>query len=72
MGKSYSPQQIVRYLREAEGKLASCSTIPEVAREIGVSETTFHCWKKLCRNSNGSSVKGRPATEVLRSRSIKR
>jgi len=46
MGKGYSPQQIVRYLREAESKLANGSTIPEVAREIGVSETTFHRWKR--------------------------
>lgn len=46
MGKGYSPRQIVRYLREAEGKLANGSTIPEVAREIGISETTFHRWKK--------------------------
>jgi transposase-like protein len=46
MGKGYSPQQIVRYLRETEGKLASGSTIPEIARELGISETTFHRWKK--------------------------
>ena len=35
MAKGYSPQQIVRHLREAEGKLANGSTIPEVAREMG-------------------------------------
>lgn len=46
MAKGYSPQQIVRYLRQAEGKLASGATIPEIAREIGISETTFHRWKK--------------------------
>jgi putative transposase len=46
MGKGYSPQQIVRHLREAEGKLANGATIPEVAREIGISETTFHRWKR--------------------------
>jgi putative transposase len=46
MGKGYSPEQIVRYLREAEGKLANGSTVPEVARELGVSEATFHRWRK--------------------------
>jgi putative transposase len=45
LGKGYSPEQIVRKLREAEGKLASGSTIGEVAREFGISETTFHRWR---------------------------
>jgi transposase-like protein len=46
MGKGYSPEQIVRKLRQAEGELANGSTIPEVARELGISEATFHRWKK--------------------------
>jgi transposase-like protein len=46
MGKGYSPEQIVRKLRRAEGELATGSTIPEVARELGISEATFHRWKK--------------------------
>ncbi len=45
MGKGYSPGQIVRRLRQAEAKLASGSTIPEVAREMGISEATYHRWK---------------------------
>jgi putative transposase len=45
MGKGYSPEQIVRKLRQAEGKLATGSTIPEVARELGISEATFHRWR---------------------------
>ncbi len=45
MGKGYSPEQIIRKLREAEGKLACGSTIGEVARELGISETTFHRWR---------------------------
>ena len=45
MGKRHSPEQIVRKLREAEGKLASGSTLPEVARDLGISEATFHRWK---------------------------
>jgi transposase-like protein len=46
MGKGYSPEQIVRKLRQAEGELATGSTIPQVARELGISEATFHRWKK--------------------------
>lgn len=45
MDKGYSPEQIVRKLRQAEGKLATGSTIPEVARELGISEATFHRWR---------------------------
>jgi putative transposase len=45
MGKGHSPEQIVRKLRQAEGKLTSGSTIPEVARELGISEATFHRWR---------------------------
>jgi len=45
LGKRHSPEQIVRKVREAEGKLASGSTVPEMARNLRVSETTFHRWK---------------------------
>ncbi|CAN5328721.1 hypothetical protein BH24ACT19_BH24ACT19_21720 [soil metagenome] len=36
----------MRKLRQAECELANGSTIPEVARELGISEATFHRWKK--------------------------
>ena len=45
MGKGYSPEQIVRKLREAEGKLASGSTAAEAARDLGISQATFHRWR---------------------------
>ena len=38
-------QQIVRMLREAEAKLAAGSSVPEIARELGISKATFHRWK---------------------------
>ncbi len=46
MGKGYSPEQIIRKLRQAEGRLANGSTIPEAARDLGISEATFHRWRK--------------------------
>ena len=45
MGKRHSPEQIVRKIRQAEIKLASGSTVPEVARDLGISEATFHRWR---------------------------
>jgi transposase-like protein len=43
--KRHTPEQIIRKLREAEALLSSGRTVPEVARELGVSETTFHRWR---------------------------
>lgn len=44
--KRHTPEQIVRKLREAEARITAGATIPEVARDFGVSETTFHRWRK--------------------------
>ena len=41
----HTPEQIVRMLREAEAKLAAGSSAPQVAKEFGISEATFHRWK---------------------------
>lgn len=57
MGKGYSPEQIVRKLREAEGKLAGGAKVSEVARELGVSEATFHRWRKQYRGMNPQEAK---------------
>jgi putative transposase len=45
MKKSHSPEQIVRKLRQADAKLASGASVPEVARELGVSEATCNRWR---------------------------
>jgi putative transposase len=45
MGKRHSPEQIVRKLRQAEARLAAGASIPETARELGISEATFHRWR---------------------------
>ncbi len=41
MGKGYSPEQIVRKLRPAEGKLATGSTTSEAARELASARLCF-------------------------------
>jgi putative transposase len=45
MGKRHSPEQIVRKLRQAEARLAAGATVPQAARELGISEATFHRWR---------------------------
>jgi putative transposase len=58
LGKRYSPEQIIRKLRQAEGKLASGSTVAEVAREeLDISEATFHRWKNHYSGMSTSEAK---------------
>ncbi len=46
MKKRHTPEQIVHKLREADAELAAGASVPEVARRLGVSEATFHRWRK--------------------------
>ena len=44
-GQTTLPEQIVRKLRQAEARLAAGASIPEAARDLGISEATFHHWR---------------------------
>jgi putative transposase len=57
MKKRHSPEQIVRKLRQADEKLASGASIPEVARELGVSEATYHRWRNRYGGMNPRETK---------------
>ena len=41
----HTPEQVIRKLREAEVMLGEGRTIAEAAKELGVSEPTFHRWR---------------------------
>jgi len=43
--KRHTPEQIVRKLRQADAELAAGTSVPEVARRLGISEATFHRWR---------------------------
>jgi putative transposase len=43
--KRFTAEQIIRKLREAEGKLASGQGVPQVCRELGISESSYYRWK---------------------------
>ncbi len=45
MKKRFTTEQIIRMLREAEGKLASRQGVPQVCRELGISESSYYRWK---------------------------
>ena len=43
--RHHTPEQIIRKLREAERMLSEGKTIPEAAKELGISEQTYHRWR---------------------------
>jgi putative transposase len=57
MGKRHSPEQIVRKLRQAEARLAAGASIPEAARELGISEATFYRWRNQYGGMSTSEAK---------------
>jgi putative transposase len=57
MNKRYSPEQIVRKLRQADDLLALGASLPQVARELGVSEATYHRWRNRYGGMNPSETK---------------
>ena len=44
--KRYTPEQIIRKLREAEVEIAQGVKIALVANKIGVTEQTYYRWRK--------------------------
>ena len=44
--KVYTPEQIIRKLREAEVLIAKGMTAQQAARKVGVTEQTYYRWRK--------------------------
>ena len=44
--KTYTPEQIINKLREAEVLLSQGSSIGKVSRKIGVTEQTYYRWRR--------------------------
>ncbi len=44
-GRKHTPEQIVRKLREGEQLLGSGKKLGEVAKQVEISEATFHRWR---------------------------
>jgi len=44
--KRYTPEQIIRLLRQADVLSAQGKGVPEISREISVSENTYYRWRK--------------------------
>jgi len=44
--KRYTPEQIIRHLRQAEVLASQGRNVSEICREIGVTENTYYRWRK--------------------------
>ena len=44
--KKYSPEQIVKKLRQADASLSSGSTVEQVCRHLEISDATYYNWRK--------------------------
>ena len=44
--KRFTSEHIISKLREAEIRLGQCETLPDVCRNLAVSEQTFYRWRK--------------------------
>jgi len=44
--KRYTSEQIISKLREAEVELARGKKVPQVCRQLGVTEQTYYRWRK--------------------------
>ncbi len=55
--RRHTPEQIIRKLREAERMLGEGKTIPEAAKELQVSEQTYHRWRNQYGGMKAQDVK---------------
>ena len=44
--KRYSPEQIIRQLRQAEVLSSQGRGVSEICRDIGITENTYYRWRK--------------------------
>jgi len=44
--KCYTPEQIIRLLRQSEVLSSQGRSVSEICREIGVTENTYYRWRK--------------------------
>ena len=44
--KRYSPEQIIRHLRQAEVLSSQGRSVSEICRDIGITENTYYRWRK--------------------------
>ena len=61
--KRYSTEQIIVKLRQAEIEMGRGMKVPEVCRNLGISEQTFYRWRKRYGGLERSEVRRLKALE---------
>jgi len=56
-GKKFTPEQIIRKLREGEGLIASGMSVDQVAKQLSIGVSTWHRWKAGYQNMSTSEVR---------------
>jgi putative transposase len=55
--RRHTLEQVIRKLREAERLLGEGKTIPGAAKELGISEQTYHRWRNQYGGMKANDVK---------------
>src|SRR5579859_2255685 len=66
--RRHTPEQIVRKLREADRLLGEGMELAEVAKQLEVSEATFHRWRAQYGGMKADDVKRLKELEIENSR----
>jgi transposase len=62
--RRHTPEQVVRKLREADRLLGEGMELPEVWKQLEVSEATYHRWRTQFGGMKADDVKRLKALEV--------
>ena len=55
--KRHTPEQILAKLREAAAALAAGQAAADIAKQVGVSEATYHRWRHTYGGMKGPEMK---------------
>jgi transposase len=66
--RRHTPEQIVRKLREADRLLGEGMDLPEVTKQLEVSEATYHRWRAQYGGMRADDVKRLKELEVENAR----
>ena len=67
-GRRHTPEQVVRKLREADRLLGEGQELPEVVKELEVSEATYHRWRAQYGGMKADDVKRLKELEIENAR----
>jgi len=66
--RRHTPEQVVRKLREADRLLGEGMELPEVTKQLEVSEATYHRWRAQYGGMKADDVKRLKELEVENAR----